>query len=98
MSYKEKQDMFEKFKNNEMRIMISVKALKEGTNIPDCDIVMIVSGNSVKKDIIQQSGRGLRLSDGKDFATIYQYYCIGTKDEDWTCERIKYVKNAASEV
>lgn len=95
MKQKEKDVLFDKFRNNEITIMCAVKSLKQGTNIPDCDSVIIVSGNSVKIDIIQQAGRALRLAVGKDYSTIYQIYCKDTKDEDWTKSRTKFVKDAA---
>lgn len=95
MSTIEKEQMFDKFKNNEVSVMISVKALIEGTNIPDCDTAMIVSGNSVKKDIIQSAGRVIRVTDDKDYATIYQFYVKDTVDEKWTKKRTSHIKKAA---
>ena len=52
MKTKEKQDLFNKFKNNDITIMIAVKGLDEGTNIPDCDMAVIVSGSSVERQIV----------------------------------------------
>lgn len=98
MTKEDKQILFDKFKNNEINVMIAVKSLDEGTNIPDCDIALVMSGSSVARQIIQRIGRVLRLSDSKDYATIYQIYCKGTKDEDWTKKRSSYVKKAAMEI
>lgn len=95
MKKEEKQELFEQFKNNELRFMISVKSLKEGTNIPDCEDAIIISGNSTPRDILQQTGRVIRLSPDKDYATIYQIYCRNTKDEEWTTQRTNHNKRAA---
>ncbi|NCD07272.1 MAG: DEAD/DEAH box helicase [Spirochaetia bacterium] len=91
----EKQDLFDKFKNSKITTMIAVKGLDEGTNIPDCDMAIIVSGSSVQRQIVQRIGRVVRISEGKSYATIYQVYCRGTKDEDWTKTRSNFVKKGA---
>jgi superfamily II DNA or RNA helicase len=98
MKFAEKQELFVKFKNNEISTMITVKSLDEGTNIPDCDMAIIVSGSSVKRQIVQRIGRVVRVSDTKDYAIIYQIYCKNTKDEDWTKTRTSYMKDSAMNI
>jgi superfamily II DNA or RNA helicase len=94
----EKQNLFDKFKNNEVTIMIAVKGLDEGTNIPDCDMGIIVSGSSVERQIVQRIGRVVRVSPNKEYATIFQIYVRNSKDEDWTKTRTKFMKKSAMSV
>ena len=50
----------EDFKNDKYRVMISVKSLDEGTNVPSVSTAIIIAGTSVKRQMIQRLGRILR--------------------------------------
>ena len=94
----EKNQMLEKFKNGSANIMLSVKSLDEGTNIPDCSVAIVMAGSSVKRQTIQRLGRILRTSEGKELASIYQLYIPGTKDYDWFITRNKEITTSAKNV
>ncbi len=84
-------DDVEKFRIGKTKVLISVKALDEGLNVPDASVGIIVSGNSTKKQIIQRLGRILRAKEGK--AKLYQLYFVGTIDEKYMKKRIGFLKN-----
>jgi superfamily II DNA or RNA helicase len=89
-STKSKNDV-ERFRTGETKVLISVKALDEGLNVPDASIGIIVSGNSTRKQIVQRLGRILRAKEGK--AKLYQLYFVGTIDEKYMRKRIEFLKN-----
>lgn len=88
---KERIEMMDKFANDEFRIMVSVRALNEGIDIPNCKLGILVAGHSVKRDWIQQTGRILRKS-GDESAIMYQIYIPGTQDEKWAKKRLESVE------
>ena len=94
---KEKNKFFDDFRNGIFNIIISVRALDEGINIPDINNAIIVGGNSTTKQLIQRAGRVLRKVKGKT-ATIYQIYALNTKDEDWLNKRSKKINGSAESI
>jgi len=95
MPEKERQEMLDDFRDNKIRVMVAVKSLDEGTDIPDSDVAIIIAGSSVKRQMIQRLGRVLRTSEGKDIAKVYQLYVPETKDQDWMRSRqAELIKNA----
>jgi superfamily II DNA or RNA helicase len=97
VSLKERKQMIEDFKNDKFMIMIAVKALDEGINVPSCELGIIVGGTTVKRQAIQRLGRILRQQEGK-VATLYQLYVKGTADERWMRNRNKVLVEGAKNV
>lgn len=85
---KDKEKVLEDFKTNKFKIIIAVKSLDEGLNIPDLDFAIIMSSSKQERQRIQRIGRLLRYKEGK-VATIYNLYCENTKEEDWLRESLK---------
>jgi superfamily II DNA or RNA helicase len=94
----EKSELLEKFRNNEMRIMVTVKSLDEGTNIPDCDMAIITAGTSVKRQMVQRLGRILRKSENKEIAKVYHLYIPNSQDEKWMKSRLNELAKNANNV
>jgi superfamily II DNA or RNA helicase len=95
---KEKIKMLEDFKNNVYTVMVAVKSLDEGTNIPDCSMGIITGGTGLRKQAIQRFGRILRTSDGKECAIIYQLYIPNTQDYQWMKKRTEELSKNAEKV
>lgn len=68
------------------QVVVAVKAIEEGLDVPDLEVAVIVSGNSTKRQYIQRMGRSLRIRPGKT-AIIINTYLHGTKDEYWLRRR-----------
>ena len=92
LTNQEKKEYLQNFKDGEFQILVSVKALDEGTNVPDCSMAIIVAGTSVERQMIQRLGRVLRTHEGKDKATIFQLYVPDTQDEKWLNNRTKNLR------
>jgi len=98
MRDKRKKEMLEKFKSGECRVMVAVKSLDEGTDVPDAELAIITSGTSVKRQAIQRVGRVLRTYGEGKTAKVYVAYTNETKDEDWTSKATAELKNNAQNV
>ena len=94
----EKAQMLEDFKSSAYTVMVAVKALDEGTNVPDCEMEIIVAGTGVTRQMVQRLGRGLRTSEGKGHVKVYQLYIADTQDEKWMRKRNVTLSKNASEV
>jgi superfamily II DNA or RNA helicase len=73
---------YNKFLNKEISSLGAVKALNEGQNIPDLDMILVVQLNSKELDIIQRIGRVVRWREGHT-AEVIILIASGTKDEEW---------------
>lgn len=83
---KNKEKILNDFKNNNIKILISVKALDEGINVPDANVAIIIANTKSMRQIIQRIGRVLRRIDGKK-VVVYQLYIENTIDEDNVMQR-----------
>ena len=65
-----------------IRFISTVKALNEGVSINNLEVGIQLSGSSVARDLIQQTGRICRYVEGKKPIMI-RLYIQGTQDEKW---------------
>ena len=96
LSSKDRQAMLADFKEGRVQVMVAVKALDEGVDVPDCEVAVILAGSSVKRQLIQRVGRVLRARPGKE-ARVYFIYAEGTKDIDWITKATEGLTNVPSE-
>ena len=87
---KDKKEAIKKFTENEVNILISVKALDEGLNVKNVDVGIIVNGNSQERQIKQRLGRILRKQENK-IAKLYMLYIPGTIDEKYLYKRMEVI-------
>ena len=88
---KKKELILEQFKNSNSKILICVKALDEGLNIPDIDLGIIVSSSSQVRQTIQRVGRLLRFQENK-IANVFNLYVKNSKEEEWLRKRLQGLK------
>ncbi|MBS4029850.1 MAG: DEAD/DEAH box helicase family protein [Clostridiales bacterium] len=60
-------------KSEKLQVLIAIKCLDEGVNIPDIRVAFILASTTNPKEYIQRRGRVLRLAQGKDYAEIYDF-------------------------
>jgi len=81
-------DTLQKFKDGKIKILIAVKCLDEGLNVPDVEIGIVHSGNSTRRQMTQRIGRIVRFKD-KRIARIYQIIIGDSIEEKWANERLR---------
>ena len=69
----EREYIIQKFKDSTYKVLIAIKCLDEGIDIPACDVAVFVSSSTSERQFIQRRGRVLRTAPGKQGAQIYDY-------------------------
>ena len=77
----EKRDMVLKYFESNPSIIVSIRCLDEGANIPAADGAIILASSSNPRQYIQRRGRVLRTAKGKKHATIIDVLVL-PKEED----------------
>ena len=60
----------------ELQLLIAIKCLDEGVNIPAINTAFILASTSNPKEYIQRRGRVLRLYKGKEYSTIFDFITL----------------------
>jgi superfamily II DNA or RNA helicase len=78
-------DMFADQKK-EIRVLNTANALDQGADIPDIDMMIVLSGSSKPLQALQRYGRGIRFQEGKH-TIIVELYVKGSQDAKWLKDR-----------
>ena len=76
---KERAVVLERFRQGELRALVSAQALNEGVDVPGAEIGIIVAGRRGEREHVQRVGRLLRPCEGKR-ALIYEMVLRGTAE------------------
>lgn len=79
-------EAIKKLKNGEIKVIFSVDMFNEGIDITDIDMVMFLRPTESPTVFMQQLGRGLRTSPGKDYLTVLDF--IGNYEK---AGRVRYL-------
>ena len=74
-------NVLERFRINDIRILITCKSMDEGVDIPDAAVGIILSGTSAQRQRVQRLGRIIRKKEGKSRASMYYLHITGTSEE-----------------
>ncbi|WP_313628014.1 DEAD/DEAH box helicase family protein [Enterococcus italicus] len=77
----ERADRIEAFKKGDIDILVAIKALDEGVDIPEISTGIILASSGNPREFIQRRGRLLRKSTGKDKAIIYDLVVIDHEEQ-----------------
>ena len=86
MTTSAKEEALTRFKSGECRILVAVKALNEGVDVPEADSILVVSGDSTELEATQTLGRVIRARHGKR-AVMINLTTTGTAEEKWVSKR-----------
>jgi superfamily II DNA or RNA helicase len=70
-SLEERIELIEDFDKGTVDIMVAIRCLDEGIDIPSIESALILASNNDMKEFIQRRGRILRMHKGKEKANIY---------------------------
>jgi superfamily II DNA or RNA helicase len=79
---KERSKILEKFTTGEYKMIVAIKCLDEGVDVPSTETAIILASSGNPKEFIQRRGRILRLSPetGKKKATIHDIIVVPPKE------------------
>ena len=63
----------EEFKSGNLKTMIATSLADEGLDLPNAELLIMVSGGRSPQKTIQRASRVLRKTNTKNFATIYDF-------------------------
>ena len=83
---RQRESTLEKFRQGQVQVLVSVKALIEGLDVPEIDVAVSVASTSSVRQRVQSLGRALRRrfvsSPAPDVRQIHIIYVHGTADEE----------------
>ncbi len=94
----QRRETLEAYKDGEINMLVTCKALDEGLDVPDTDVGIIVAATSSVRQRIQRIGRILRKSPGKDYAQIYTVYIKDKEENIFDRLQMKDLEKTADEV
>lgn len=80
MNKKERDVELQRFRSGRYRVMVAVRALDEGIDVPEAETALITQGTKTRRQRIQRIGRVLRARPGKH-AVIISILVRGTPEE-----------------
>ena len=69
------------FRLGMLSVLVTVRALDEGFDVPEAEVALIVSSSATKRQRIQRLGRVLRSTAKKDRATVITLYATKHEQE-----------------
>ncbi|WP_241498760.1 DEAD/DEAH box helicase [Fervidobacterium thailandense] len=76
LSLKEREQILDAFKKGHIDVLIAIKILDEGVDIPSAKNAVIISSTTNPREYIQRLGRVLRPSENKPLAYIYDFVVL----------------------
>lgn len=95
---KERERILDKFRQGEITILSNVDIVSEGLDVPDCEVVQLARPTKSLVLYLQQVGRCMRPSAGKDHAIVldnaglWLEHGLSHIDRDWSLEGTKRKK------
>jgi superfamily II DNA or RNA helicase len=90
----ERNEILEKFKKGMYRIIVTTKVLDEGTDVPDANMGIILSGTGSKREFVQRLGRLLRpKKDVENMANLIEIISSDTSEIFTSNRRNKGIRN-----
>lgn len=87
----------EKFRNDEVRVLIACRCIDEGMDIPEASVGIIASGNKVGRQQIQRLGRIVRKQEGKH-SRLYILYARQTTENSDAIKKKELLKEGATKI
>lgn len=68
-----REEILQGFQNKDFHVLVTT-LVKEGVNIPSIDVIIYAAGGKSDKKTVQQTGRVLRTSEGKNAAILIDFF------------------------
>ena len=78
---KERKQLIDSFCDQEIQVLVAIRCLDEGVDIPRTETAFILASSSNPRQYIQRRGRVLRRAPGKKYAHIYDFVAVPDLDQ-----------------
>jgi len=95
---REREEILERFRKGEIKILSNVNIVSEGFDVPDCDGVQLARPTKSLGFYLQQIGRCMRPAKGKDYAIVldnvglYEIFGSPKAQRNWSLEANQNIK------
>ncbi|WP_054697641.1 DEAD/DEAH box helicase [Syntrophomonas palmitatica] len=72
-STKERKETLQKFKNQEIKILIASSILKQGIDLPEAEVLVLAHGGTSLVELMQKVGRVRRPAPGKEYGIVVDF-------------------------
>ena len=85
----ERERLIEDYRADKIKVCVNVDILGEGVDFPEVEFIQLARPTLSLSKYLQQVGRGMRVSEGKECVTIldqvglYQSFGLPTDERDW---------------
>ncbi|MBO7069491.1 MAG: DEAD/DEAH box helicase [Bacteroidaceae bacterium] len=85
----ERERLVEEYRADRIKVCVNVDILGEGVDFPEVEFIQLARPTLSLSKYLQQVGRGMRVSEGKECVTIldqvglYQTFGLPTDERDW---------------
>lgn len=76
VSLSERQKILEQFASGQIQVIVAIKCLDEGVDVPSTRIAFFLASTSNPKEFVQRRGRILRLAKDKRKAILYDFIVV----------------------
>lgn len=73
---KDREKILRMFENTEIQVLVAIKCLDEGVDVPSTRKAFFLSSTSNPREFVQRRGRILRKFEGKQFSEIHDYVTL----------------------
>lgn len=90
----ERQNIIDEFKKEHIQVIVAIKCMDEGIDIPQADTAILMSSTTNPREYIQRIGRVIRRYPGKTEANIYDLVTKSNREEVDSCIKKNELKRA----
>ena len=70
---RERDKLMTRFRSGHLKVLTSVDLFNEGVDVPDVDLIVFMRATHSRRIFVQQLGRGLRVSPGKENVIVLDF-------------------------
>ncbi len=83
INYREREAVLEQFGNGEIEVLVAIKCLDEGVDVPSTRVAYFLASTSNPREFIQRRGRILRKAINKRLSLVYDFIVFPSSEDSF---------------